>query len=197
MLSPIIVLLVLSCCSLGYALPTLAPATMTRRIAPAPSPSHDMEVIVNYGPGRKFRWDRKAQMLVPQKLPLPPTPMKVPYLQEFTRDPTPVEKELVDEIIRELPIGFDYEIHPGEHWEIRRMHKGNWEPRGICGRIRVFAVHDGYRALVKDTGCCNCESGCDCVINARPCCNCAEGWTWAAIACCISVLTGKSAFELV
>jgi hypothetical protein len=122
--------------------------------------------------------------------------MKVPYLQEFTRDPTPEEKELVNEIIRELPIGFDYEIHPGENLEIRRMPKGNWEPRGICGRIRIFAVHDGYRALVKDTGCCNCESCSDCVINAKPCCNCAEGWTWAAIVCCISLFTGKSAHTL-
>ncbi|PLW04611.1 hypothetical protein PCANC_28464 [Puccinia coronata f. sp. avenae] len=130
MLSPAILLLVISYCSLGYALPALAvhdAAGLTHRIARAPGPSRDVNELVKFSPGRVFRWDPKARALLPNDLPQAPPPMKAPSLQATRRNPTPEEQDLINYIISEAPQGFDYEIQPGEHMEVRRLPKGNWD----------------------------------------------------------------------
>ncbi|PLW26241.1 hypothetical protein PCANC_22344 [Puccinia coronata f. sp. avenae] len=185
MLSPILVLL-LSCCSLGHALPGLAPAAagLSYRGATTSDHAHNpTEVLVTYGPGHVYKWDRAQRKLLRQDLPPPPPPMQAPPLQLAHRHATKEEEELIQDIIRERPTGFNYKVQPGKHMEIQRQPKGKWEIDGFCGRIRVYSAEDG--ALLHDTGCCNCESGCDCVLNAAPACrNCADSWMIVSISTC-------------
>ncbi|PLW09655.1 hypothetical protein PCANC_23496 [Puccinia coronata f. sp. avenae] len=188
MLSPILLLL-LSCCSLGYASPSLAPAGLSFRGATTSDHAHNpTEVLVSYGPGPVYKWDRAQRKLLRQDLPPPPPPMQAPPLQLAHRHATDDEKVLINEIVRELPTGFNYKVQPGKHKEIQRQHKGKWDLSGFCGRIRVYSAEDG--ALLHDTGCCNCQSSCDCVVNAAACRNCAECWMVVTIQTCIGCTYG-------